>query len=67
LARSGQEIRKGSVENQDRDRYPGLADPDPADPDWYQFQAHVFFTFFPEHFNMLSKILKIMTPFPSTV
>jgi hypothetical protein len=49
----------------DRDRYPGLADPDPADPDRYKFQAGstCIFDFFPEHFNMLYKILKIMTPF----
>jgi hypothetical protein len=25
-----------------RDRHPGHADPDPADPDRYQFQAEVF-------------------------
>ncbi len=40
----------------DRDRHPGFADPDPADPDRYQFGAHVFFTFF--------LILKIMTHLP---
>jgi hypothetical protein len=31
----------------DRERHLWYADPDPANPDWYQFQAHAFFnTFF---------------------
>jgi hypothetical protein len=34
-----------------------------ADPDPYTFQNY---TFFPENFNVLSKILKIMTPIPLT-
>jgi hypothetical protein len=36
-------------------------DPDPADPDLYQFLTHVYFYLFHENFNMLSKRLKIMT------
>jgi hypothetical protein len=47
----------------DPDPHPGHADPDPADPYQYQFQANenvdkVPVDFFPEHFNMLSKILE---------
>ncbi len=30
----------------DPDRHSGRADPDPTDPDRYQFQPNVFFTFF---------------------
>jgi hypothetical protein len=36
-----------------------------ADPDWYQFQTNDQVDklyFLPENFNLLSKILKIMTP-----
>jgi hypothetical protein len=47
----------------DRNLYPGLADPDPADLDRYQFHEHVS-TFCHENFNRLSNILKIMTPLP---
>ncbi len=36
------------------------------DLDRYQFRAHVFLNFSPTNFNMLSKILKIMTPLPFT-
>jgi hypothetical protein len=46
------------------DRHPGHADPDPAAPDRYQFQANEKFdklNFFQENFDMLVKILKIMT------
>jgi hypothetical protein len=38
-------------------------DPGPADPDPNTFQNYIFF---PENFNVLSKILKIMTPIPLT-
>ncbi len=51
--------------DQDWVRYLGHADPDPAGPDRYLFQAKDTddkLYFFPENFNMLSKILKIMTP-----
>jgi hypothetical protein len=48
----------------DQDRHPGHAYPDTAIPDRYKFQASVFFNFFPENFNMLSKIHMIMTPLP---
>jgi hypothetical protein len=50
--------------DQDRDRNPDHADSDPADSDRYQFQADENvdkLNFFPENFNMLSKILKIAT------
>jgi hypothetical protein len=50
--------------DQERNRHPEHDDPDPANPDWYKFQAHVGFYFSSESFNMLSKILKIMTPLP---
>jgi hypothetical protein len=49
------------------DRHPGHADPDPADPDRYQFQAYEKVdkgNFFPQNFNipvLSKKILKIMT------
>jgi hypothetical protein len=48
----------------DPDRNPEHADPDPADSDRYQFQADEKVNKlknFPENFNMLSKILKIVT------
>jgi hypothetical protein len=32
----------------DRDRHPGHANPDTANPDQYQFLVHVFFAFFME-------------------
>ncbi len=46
-------IRIGSAPHHftDWDRYPGLADPDPADLDRYHFQEHVFFTFILENFS----------------
>ncbi len=50
--------------DQDRNRHPGQADLNPANPDRYQFQAHVGFYFSPENFNMLFKTLKIMKPLP---
>jgi hypothetical protein len=49
---------------QERNRHPEHDVPDPANPDWYQFQAHVGFYFSPENFNMLFKTLKIMKPLP---
>ncbi len=50
----------------DRDRHPGRADPDPADPDRYHINyEHIKKLFFPENFNMLSKILKIYDTFNS--
>ncbi len=48
----------------DPDRNPEHADPDPADSDRYRFQADEKvnkLNIFPRHFNMLSKILKIVT------
>jgi hypothetical protein len=45
-----------------RDRHPGHADPDPANPDRYQVQANENvekLNFFPENFNIVSKIMKI--------
>ncbi len=44
----------------DRDRHPRQNDPDPADPERYQFHAIEKvgkLNFFLENFNMLSKIL----------
>jgi hypothetical protein len=48
----------------DRDRHPGHADPDPADPYGYQLEANEKvdkLNFFPEKFYMLTKILKFLT------
>jgi hypothetical protein len=45
----------------DRDRHPGHADLNPADPNRYQFQANEKagkVNFFPDNFNMLSKTQK---------
>jgi hypothetical protein len=47
--------------NPDLDRHPGHADPVPANPDRYQYQAKEEFVkedFFLENFNMWFKILK---------
>jgi hypothetical protein len=43
---------------------PGHADPDPADPDWYQVQTNEKLYFFQENrsiLNIVPKLLKIMT------
>jgi hypothetical protein len=50
--------------DQDRNRHPGHADPDPANPDRYQFEAHVPVHISPENFYMLFKILEISVADP---
>jgi hypothetical protein len=50
----------------DRDQHPGHTDPDAADPYRYKFQANEKVDkvdFFPENFNVLSKILKTYDTF----
>jgi hypothetical protein len=49
----------------DLDRHPGYADPVPANPDRYGINSkHIKkFDFFPENFNMWSKILKTYDTF----
>ncbi len=56
-----------SVVDPDRDRgpHPGHADPDAANTDRYPFHENYKvdkLCFFPENFNMMSKIQKIYTP-----